>query len=495
VFFTSIITGTITALGLLLGSVQVANDAPEADAPEVPAAKAVPEGLERVEADVARCRTAAEAVLVYRLFVADDGLPEDVKAAAAERLAELQALAGAAQARVGEGWGSAAEAAEASRNAADEVDHAFELLRLGNGKLAKEALDKAARLDPFAGRSRFAAGLVYAVLNDPAKARVSFAEASAVEPDNGPAFNNLAVCELLSRRSMQAVEHFRSAAGRLTNLQPLADNVALAIRLAATPRGKMPEKALGECNDLLRWLGRDQGLVPAEGVMTYTLLSWDGRPCREQSATLAGYVPRQRARTVAGVVVAADRVLVPAGIVQKEWALAVADPHDPKKQIPAEVIAVLEQPGLALLRCDGLDTAPLPLAAAVPDVGTEVLAVGAVVPGTGRGWDVSRGAIVRPPEDHGFIHRGGVARGLGGGPVVDPSGRGVGIVAAMPRTEAIGLGHGMAIPVETLWPWLRDHLPGLEAAGAGDPSGWEEVSQNARQATVAVLQVPLPPIP
>jgi len=79
--------------------------------------------------------------------------------------------------------------------------------------------------------------------------------------------------------------------------------------------------------------------------------------------------------------------------------------------------------------------------------------------------------------------------------VVDPSGRGVGIVAAMPRTEAIGLDHGMAIPVETLWPWLRDHLPGLKAAEAGEPGDWEEVSRKTREATVAVFQVPLPPIP
>lgn len=486
---------TITALGLVLASIATADDAPEEGAPTVSTSTAVPTGLEQVEADVSRCRTAAEAVQVFRLFLADDLLPEDVKTAAAGRLAELRTLATAGQAHVGEEWGSAADAAEASRDAADEVDHAFELLRLGNGKLAKEALDKAARLDPFAGRSRFAAGLVYAVLNDPGKARASFADVVAVEPESGPAFNNLAVCELLSRRPMQAIEHFQCAASRLTNLQPLTDNVALAIRLAATPRGKMPEKALAECNDLLRWLGRDQGLVPAEGVTTYTLLSWDGRPCREHSATLAGYVPRERPRTSAGVVVAADRVLVPAGIVQKEWALAVADPNDPQKLIPAEVIAVLEQPGVALLRCDGLAVSPLPLAAAVPDVGTEVLSVGAVVPGAGRGWDVAQGAILQPPVDQGFIHRGGVARGLGGGPVVDPAGRGVGIVAATPRTEAIGLDHGLAIPVETLWPGLRDHLPGLAPAEASEPSGWEKVTRDARAATVAVFQVPAPPNP
>jgi len=490
-----IIVSMITALGLMLGAVAAAADALEDVAPAVPVSNAAPTGLERVEADVSRCRTAAEAVLVYQLFLADDSLPQDVKAAAAVRLTELLALATAGKARVGEGWGVAADAAEASRNAADEVDHAFELLRLGNGKLAKEALDKAARLDPLSGRARFAAGLVYAALNDPAKARVNFTEAVAVEPESGPAFNNLAVCELLTRRPMQAVEHFRSAANRLTTLQALTDNVALAIRLAATPLGKMPEKALAECNDLLRWLGRDQGIVPADGVKMYTLLSWNGRPCREHSAMLADYVPRDRARTVAGVVVAADRVLVPAEIVQKEWALAIADPNEPQKLIPAEVVAVLEQPGVALLRCSGLAVSPLPLAAAVPDVGTEVLAVGAVVPGAGRGWDVAQGTIVQRPADQGFIHRGGVARGLGGGPVVDPAGRSVGIVAATPRTEALGLDHGLAIPVDTLWPWLRDHLPGLAPAEASGPAGWEKISRDARAATVAVFQVPAPPNP
>lgn len=486
---------TITALALVLAPVAAADDAPDDGAPAVSTSSAVPTGLERIEADVSRCRTAADAVLVYRLFLADDSLPEDVKTAAAARLAELRTLATAGQARVGNGWGSAADAEQADRAAADNVDHAFELIRLRNGKLAKEALEKAVRLNPRDGRARFATGLVHASLNDSAKARASFAETVAVEPNSGAALNNLAVCELLERRPVQAVEHFRMAAERLLDLQPLADNVALAIRLAAAPRAKMPEKPLRECNDLLRWLGQDQGLVPAEAMNAYTLLSWDGRPCNVHTAAFAECVPRALPRTSAGVVIAADRVLVPAAIVRKEWALAVADPNDPKKHFPAEVVAVLEQPGVALLRCDGLPAAPLPLAAAMADVGTEVLAVGAVVPGAGRGWDVAQGAIVRPPEDQGFIHRGGVARGLGGGPVVDPAGRGIGIVAATPRTEALGQDHGLAIPADTLWPWFRDHLPGLAPAEASEPAGWEKVARDARAATVAVFQIPSPPNP
>jgi hypothetical protein len=59
----------------------------------------------------------------------------------------------------------------------------------------------------------------------------------------------------------------------------------------------------------------------------------------------------------------------------------------------------------------------------------------------------------------------------------------------------VALDHGLAIPVDTLWPWLRDHLPGLAPAEAREPAGWEKVSQDALAATVAVFQVPAPPNP
>lgn len=472
----------------------IASAAVRAEAPPVEQEPVVA-GLEAVEADVARCGTAADAVLVYRLFLADDSLSAAVREAAEKRVSELKALAAEGKARVGASWMTAAEAARASRDADDEVDHALELLRVGNGRLARESLEKAAQMDPRNGRARFAAGLVYARLNDPAKARGPFADVVGVDPANGPAFNNLAVCEMLLKRPAQAVEHFRLAADRLLDLQPLTDNVVLAIRLATTPRGKMSDKHLGSFNDLLRWLGREQGLTATESTTSYTLLSLDGRPCRDQTATLGEYLPRERARSACGFVIAEGRVLVPAGIVRSGWNLAVAVPGTMRETLPAEVVAVQALPGVALLRCENLKAVPLPLSGAVAAIGTEVMAVSAVLPGAPSGWDVGRGPITKDPELGLFMHGAKAARGLGGGPIVDARGCVVGMVPETPLTESIGMAHGFGIPIDDLWPLLSEHVPALTAAEEGEQAGGRDVEAAVRKSTVAVLQVKPEPQP
>jgi len=61
----SMILIAASGLVLFLVSAVAAREAPEDIAPAVPVSNAAPTGLERVEADVSRCRTAADAVLVY----------------------------------------------------------------------------------------------------------------------------------------------------------------------------------------------------------------------------------------------------------------------------------------------------------------------------------------------------------------------------------------------------------------------------------------------
>jgi Flp pilus assembly protein TadD len=451
--------------------------------------------LHDVEADVVACTTAAEAVLVYRLFLADASLPADVKAVAEWRLQELEGLADEHKARVGEAWGTAVEAAQVASQAQDEVDHALELMRLGNGTLAKESLAKAARLDPRNGRAAFATGLAYLKINDVAKARTAFAEAVDAEMNNGPAINNLAVCELQLRRPVQAAEHYRRAAHVVADLQPIANNVALAIRMAATPRGKMPAKPLEEFNALLRWLGRDRGVEPVDAVTSFTILTWDGRPCLNSQGEIAEFVPRDIPCAAAGIVVAAEHVLVPAGLVRSGWDVAVANPADALHPFPARVVAQLDRLGVALIRCDGLQAPPFPLATAAAAVGEEVTAVsgGGSVPA--NLWELCCGPVLTPPEGGLFMHGAAVARGLGGGAVVEPDGRIVGMIAALPHTGSIGLARGFAIAIDDLWPFLKEHIPNLEAAEPTNPLDRKELTSRMRQSTVSVLQVKPAPQP
>ena len=80
--------------------------------------------------------------------------------------------------------------------------------------------------------------------------------------------------------------------------------------------------------------------------------------------------------------------------------------------------------------------------------------------------------------------------GLGGGPIVDATGRVVGLVAATPRTEATGNARGLGIQIENIWPLLKEQLAELTPAQAEEtPPGWEAVEARLAPATVRVIGV------
>jgi hypothetical protein len=87
-----------------------------------------------------------------------------------------------------------------------------------------------------------------------------------------------------------------------------------------------------------------------------------------------------------------------------------------------------------------------------------------------------------------FFHRGAVARGPGGGPIVDRNGHLVGLEAPLPRTDALGHTHGMGLRIDEAWPLLREQLPDTTAASAGGqpPADWAAADAQAEAGTVVV---------
>jgi hypothetical protein len=88
------------------------------------------------------------------------------------------------------------------------------------------------------------------------------------------------------------------------------------------------------------------------------------------------------------------------------------------------------------------------------------------------------------------VHSAKLTRGLGGGPIVDATGRVVGLVAPAPRTDATGNGRGLGIPIEAIWPLLKEQLADLAPAEAeASPLAWEAIEARLAPATVRVVGV------
>jgi Flp pilus assembly protein TadD len=453
--------------------------------------------LAEVAAAAAGCRTASDAVLVYRIGLAGDGIPEQSRAAAAAALAEWETRAARGDVRLGKEWVAPAKAEAAARTAAGHIDEVTTMARLGNLKLVRETLEKASRADPANGRADFLLGLAAIVgvgqRPDPVKAGKSFAEVIAREPGNGMAHNNLAICHAYNGKLNDAIAHFEAAAERLDDPQVVAANVAALIG-GTGARVKLSNKQIEALTALYRKLAPDQAGQPPAPQAGPTFLSPFGLPVAQQSkfADLcvqpAGVAVE---RVEAGVVVAANVVLVASSLPYRGGMLGVRSVDGQAGELPAVEIASSPSLGLVLLRCDGLSAPPLSLAAALPEKATPLIA--RLPPGQRAMTPAEAGSLVAADvmPDGVFVH---TAAGLGhpaATPLADRSGRVVGLSIAAPSVPLAGTPRGAGRSIERIWPFLRDHLPDLEPVVAAEPRpSWDAVRAELAKGTVTVVARP-----
>lgn len=473
-----------------------------------PVRVSVPEIIKDVEADAIHCRTAAAAADVYRLFLAGEAVAAERRKAAEARLREWSAMADDGLVRLGDRWVSPADASAAAAEADRVVDYALELLRIGNGDLAENELRKAARIDPESGRASFVMGLCYAlVAKNPAKAAEQFGDVVSRQPGDAAAINDLAVVEVLARRYADVAGHFLQAAENAGDVAVVGDNVAWAVRLAgaakvnpALSRAKMPEKTVEDLNSVYRLLTQQLKVKPADNVAEPQYLGPGGGRC--SAASLADVskhcaeAPKgwPTTRWSLGFVIAPGRIVCPRHVVVADGVaydeIEVASPKDGGRWIPALVVAAPDDCAAALLMCDELAVEPLGFAEVMPPL-PEIVAVG---PSGGNRLDVrpvaARGKVVTPGLQvqalGRFTHTAVVARGLGGGPIVDAAGRVVGVVAATPRTDSSGNAAGFGIPMERIRAGLGQHLPKDLAPDAGTGSDLAAAERRAIAGTVLV---------
>ncbi|MFM8953900.1 MAG: serine protease, partial [Planctomycetaceae bacterium] len=200
------------------------------------------------------------------------------------------------------------------------------------------------------------------------------------------------------------------------------------------------------------------------------------------------------ARVASGVVIAAGRVLTTRQVLGDMGEVWIEDPATPGRRLPAIRVASLEDPPVTLLQCDELATAPLPVADAMPAAGDAVVAC--LRPGgplAGAKAEAVQGKVVAPArQDLGgrFVHSAAVSRGPGGGPIVDSTGRVVGLLAHTPRADASGNARGLGIPVERIWPLLKEQLADLQPAKAPDATPSQAaIDSQVPAATVRVVAV------
>ena len=461
-----------------------------------PSTKSVAEvsRLAALEEAVSRCKTAEDALRALKLCLAGEAQAEGVLPAdAAAAVARWEERAKRGEVRLGRDWVPPAVAAAAAEAGDDLLRKLATMVGLGNYKSFREYLDKASKVDPNNGRADFLLGIAAAsgvgLRADNDKAIRFFTEVVEREPRNGPAWNNLAVCEIRARRLDDALIHFAKAAECLDNPQVVVGNVGAMVG-ARNLTAKQAEAFAAVYERLVPEQAGQRLTPPPQTGLTF--LSPFGQPISGQInfaeffAAPAGVVIE---RVGGGTVVTPTVVLVPSELLFSGGSQMVRSATEPTFDRPAQVIATSQGLGITLLRCDGLTTEPMALAASCVPVGSEAI----VVRPAGRG-PVSPGSVVALDALPGvFVHTAAGPGTVVGAPLIDAGGRVVGLTAATPQFNQPGTPRAFGTPIERVWPFLKDHLPDLEPAESADAKKpWEKVASDASRRMVTVVARPAP---
>lgn len=469
------------------------HSATSGDSGASPAAAAPAKTPDEVEADASACRTAKEAVLIYKFYLALPNLSSEQRTTATAKLKSWEEKDAENQVRLGKQWMTQADADKLQKQANAKIEQAVEFLRLSNGDLARKTLEEASRLDPDSIQADFLMGVVYgAIANNDRQAQVHFQKCLKREPDNVSVLNNLAITMVFQKKYPQAAQYWKTAATNAPKMKALSQNIGSLITMAGTGRYKVPDKTLKDLSVVYEELVTTHGNPrPTEIGFVFTPpygSGWDNKNGGESSG---GKTESVIVSSGSGFVISPHIILTNYHVVKGASGLLVLDPKNPKADpLPAELIAVSEKPDLALIRCKTLEAPAVRLAGKLPPRGTDIMVLGYPLgPSFGTTLKSTRGAMVAMPDptlDNMFLYDALTNPGNSGGPLCDKSGRVAGVVRAV--TGSVGGTYGAGIPIADAMPFIRQHVPELSAiATDAKEVDWPAVDAMVSPSTVLIM--------
>ena len=462
-----------------------------------------------LEMKAQQCRTAEEAVLLYKVFIADSKTSADDRNQAQQRLEYWEGAVKDELVRVGKKWIPKPEADKLEAEADRLVAEALELLNLKNFKKADEKLEEASRVYPEHLDSLFLLGLGAFLTDDVRGAERRFLQCLARAPNHVALLNNISVCQIRTKQFASAVKYWEQASSIDPVCQEVVQNLGRFIADAndsldspAAGRGAAGSKAGKSTSDF----GKVELRTINAATDLYTKLVSSGKVSRADLSrgyiimgpgkSKGGKPSPAEAEIVgngSGFVISKGYVLTNRHVVEDADGVVIQDPASPKGELlEGKVLAVSTDLDLAIIECPKLSAPAVPINPAVASRGTEVLALGfPVMSVVGKGLKATRGIVTGlPSKDTGnlMVLDVQINPGNSGGPLCDRSGRVMGIVAAKTFTERFVQGYGLAIPMSDAQTFIRTKVPGFVPAPGGDkPLEWTEVDNRISPSTVLVL--------
>jgi len=452
-----------------------------------------PKTPEETEAEAQLCRTAKEALLIYKFYLAKPNLTVLQRGTAEANLKAWQKRADEDQVRLGAKWMPKAEADKIREKADAKIEMAMEMLRLNNGAQAQQYLQEASELDPDSIKADFLMGVVWGVINNDRKSQIHFERCLKREPGNVSVLNNLAVSLASQKKFVDAAKYWKTAATNAPKMKALAQNIGSLITMAGSNQAKLPPKTMSELSEVY------EGLITTHGNPRPTRIGFVFTP-PYGSDWASGKGKRGgggKGESVvvgsgSGFVVHPHIILTNRHVIEHASGLLVLDPKNSKAEpMAAELIAIADGKDLALVRCNKLDAPPVRLIDKLPPRGTDIMVLGYPLgPSFGTALKSTRGSMVAMPDaqvDNMCLYDALTNPGNSGGPLCDQSGRVAAVVCAV--TGSVGGTYGAAIPIADAIPFLRKQVPDLAASLAeAEKLDWPAVDALVSPSTVLILK-------
>jgi S1-C subfamily serine protease len=422
--------------------------------------------------------------------------------------------------RLGTKWVTPAELTKAQETATQLVEQAYEMTRVLNFAAARKALEKASSLDQNSIAADFTLGLLNSItppdVRHPPTAIKHFRTVLRRSPAYVPALNNLALVEIRDTKYADAIHHLKEAAEKSPKSLEITQNLGRFVSEARL--GKIhPSATL---------------LAEATNVYSKVVAAKRGSPATERAGWL--YIPfvapkKERESLVSirpnaggasirdyaegtGFVVAPQYVLTCRHVVDdlrmgQADRVEIIDPQDAKHEhrLFTTVVATCPDDDLALLKCDTLQAAALPLASALPQRGAEILVIG--YPGGsafGYGLKTTRGivaalpgAVSRSPFDppwsdrsHDILYDAATSHGASGAAVFEKHGNVLAVHAhgLQPGNDPSNAKYAGGVPATSAIAFIRNSLPSFDPHTANNAGlEWTAVDEKVSPSLVLIV--------
>lgn len=455
---------------------------------------AISDRVVKLEASAQKCRTAEEAVTIYRIFLADESISAKERADSERYLTIWQKLASEDSVRVGQKWVPRAEELEMREQADKLVVQGLVLLQNGNLKEADKLLEKAAKVYPEHLDSLFLLAVGALVNGNASNAERQLSRMLLRDPQNIAILNNLAVAEAMKGQGDDAFKHLELAAKLAPDHGQTLQNLgALVFLFEHGGRTRKPVKASAGTK-------RKAALVFAE-LRTTSKAQYDPGKLFAMDFSLPGSEAKESTEPLpterivgngTGFVVAPEYLLTNRHVIDDADSLVIVDPQDPQKLLRCAVVEKSEEFDLAILKCPNLMASPVRLNDASVARGTEVLALGFPIASViGADIKATRGIVTGLPTkdtENMLVLDVQINPGNSGGPLSDRSGRIVGVNSATTFSDRFTKGYGLAIPISDAMPFLKQHVPDFAVVPSEEKNlEWTEVDAAVAPSTVMIL--------